>query len=155
MKNQPGTMKNHPHHPWLKNVTSLTGGPNRPPWLKNVTSLTRSPNWPFRCLDDKLWGPSQRLVTLFLTMFICVIQWWWFVSLFVLLLQQSSEAGSNYNVRPIPLQSGEPTIQKLCCFAFTKNDFCDTQSYYIYCFSIERGSRVKQLKVKRGSVAGG
>ena len=33
---------------------------------KNVMSQTRGPNPPFSCFDDKLWGPSQRVVTLFL-----------------------------------------------------------------------------------------
>ena len=32
---------------------------------KNVMSQTRGPYRPFRCFDDKLWGPSQRVVTLF------------------------------------------------------------------------------------------
>ena len=35
-----------PSYRWLKNVTSLTRGPNQSPWLKNVTLLTRGPNWP-------------------------------------------------------------------------------------------------------------
>ena len=29
----------------------LTWGPNWPPWLKNITLLTPGPNRPFRCLD--------------------------------------------------------------------------------------------------------
>ena len=35
-----------------------------------------------RCCPHLRW-----IIFLFLTMFICVIQWWWFVSLFVLMLQ--------------------------------------------------------------------